>query len=336
MLRRLSLFLLLGSFIAAHADSSADLFARLEHASAATTLYAPTLKPWHLKVAFTLYDDAGKNPQQGTFEEWWAGPDQDRITYTSPAFNGTFLHLADARYYTPESSSEPFALETLHNAIVQPLSATIQPGGAVPTIDKVAFGNISLDCMTLTPKGAPVTHPATGLYPTFCFDQGGGDLRFTRAFVTESVVRNSIGQFQGQLVAVALKVAEGQTILAQGKVTTLETAAASSMDFATTGLASSGTALKIPGPVVAGNIVHKYTPRYPESAKQRHVQGDVVLHALIDQDGRIRQLSVISTPDPDLAVAALAAVRQWVYKPYLLKGVPTEVDTTVTVHFRFG
>jgi protein TonB len=47
-------------------------------------------------------------------------------------------------------------------------------------------------------------------------------------------------------------------------------------------------------------------------------------------------MKLISTPDPDLAIAALAAVRQWTYKPYLLNGEPTELQTTITVNFNFG
>jgi protein TonB len=45
---------------------------------------------------------------------------------------------------------------------------------------------------------------------------------------------------------------------------------------------------------------------------------------------------VVSTPDADLAVASLEAVRRWVYKPYLLNGEPVEVDTQITTNFFFS
>jgi protein TonB len=61
----------------------------------------------------------------------------------------------------------------------------------------------------------------------------------------------------------------------------------------------------------------------------------VVLHALISKTGTIDNLSVVSGPEM-LRAAALDAVRTWRYKPYLLNGEPTEVDTTVTVNFNFG
>lgn len=55
--------------------------------------------------------------------------------------------------------------------------------------------------------------------------------------------------------------------------------------------------------------------------------------ARIGRDGRIHALKVISSPDADLAIASLAAVRQWTYKPYLFNGMPVDVNTLITVNF---
>jgi protein TonB len=64
-----------------------------------------------------------------------------------------------------------------------------------------------------------------------------------------------------------------------------------------------------------------------------HLSGTVVLRAIISKEGTIQQLSVASTTNQMFNNAALDAVRQWRYKPYLLNGEPTEVDTTITVNF---
>jgi protein TonB len=61
----------------------------------------------------------------------------------------------------------------------------------------------------------------------------------------------------------------------------------------------------------------------------------VVLHAIIDKNGNIKNLQAISGPEM-LRSAAIDAVQRWRYKPYLLNGEPTEVDTTITVNFNFG
>ena len=92
---------------------------------------------------------------------------------------------------------------------------------------------------------------------------------------------------------------------------------------------------RISGGVMAGQILSKVAPVYPPEAKAQHISGIVVLHALIARDGTIQNLTVISGTEL-LAQAAVTAVSQWTYKPYLLNGVPTEVDTTITVNFSMG
>ena len=63
------------------------------------------------------------------------------------------------------------------------------------------------------------------------------------------------------------------------------------------------------------------------------MQGVVVLTAIIDKDGNVRNLQLVSG-HPMLAPAAIEAVKQWHYKPFLLNGLPVEVETTVEVTFQ--
>jgi TonB family protein len=93
--------------------------------------------------------------------------------------------------------------------------------------------------------------------------------------------------------------------------------------------------MKVGAAVIAGNILTKVTPVYPQAAKDARVQGEVVLHAIIAKDGTMKSLAVLSGPE-ELQMSAMEAVRQWTYKPYLLNGEPTEVDTTITVHYNLS
>jgi protein TonB len=93
--------------------------------------------------------------------------------------------------------------------------------------------------------------------------------------------------------------------------------------------------LNISSGVIAGNKLSGSTPVYPPIAKAAHVSGAVVLHAIISKTGTIQSLSVVSGPEM-LRAPAVAAVQDWRYKPYLLNGEPTEVDTTITVNFSFA
>ena len=87
--------------------------------------------------------------------------------------------------------------------------------------------------------------------------------------------------------------------------------------------------------VAQGNLISQTRPTYPPIAKAARVSGTVVLQATISKSGTITNLRVISG-NAMLQQAALDAVRQWRYKPYLLNGDPVEVDTTVNVVFNLG
>ena len=95
------------------------------------------------------------------------------------------------------------------------------------------------------------------------------------------------------------------------------------------------TRIKLGGQVQAAKIVAQPQPLYPALARQARIQGNVVLHAIIDKDGRVGQLEVVSG-HPLLVQAALDAVKQWRYQPTQLNGDPVEVDTTITVSFVLG
>lgn len=93
--------------------------------------------------------------------------------------------------------------------------------------------------------------------------------------------------------------------------------------------------IKLGGQVQAAKIVAQPQPVYPALARQARIQGNVVLHAIIDKDGRVGQLEVVSG-HPLLVQSALDAVKQWRYQPTQLNGDPVEVDTTITVSFVLG
>jgi protein TonB len=84
--------------------------------------------------------------------------------------------------------------------------------------------------------------------------------------------------------------------------------------------------------MMEGNLIRRVQPEYPALAKQAHIQGTVVLRAVIDREGIIQDLQVISG-HPLLVPAAITAVRQWRYHPFYLNDQPVEVETRVTVNF---
>jgi protein TonB len=110
------------------------------------------------------------------------------------------------------------------------------------------------------------------------------------------------------------------------------------------GFVSTGPAVLPPPPTISrpirtsavmeGNLIRRVEPQYPAIAKQIHLEGVVVLNAIISREGNIERVDVASGPGV-LALAAREAVRQWKYRPYFLNGEPVEVETQITVNFTF-
>lgn len=87
--------------------------------------------------------------------------------------------------------------------------------------------------------------------------------------------------------------------------------------------------------MLEGSLIRKVQPVYPPLAKTARIQGPVVLFAVISRAGTIDNLRVLSG-HPMLVPAAIDAVKQWQYRPYILNHEPIEVETQITVNFVLG
>jgi protein TonB len=84
--------------------------------------------------------------------------------------------------------------------------------------------------------------------------------------------------------------------------------------------------------MMEGNLIRRVDPAYPAMARLARVQGQVVLSAIINREGKIDRVQVLAG-HPMLVQAAVEAVKQWRYKPYVLNDEPVEVETQITVNF---
>jgi TonB family protein len=80
-------------------------------------------------------------------------------------------------------------------------------------------------------------------------------------------------------------------------------------------------------------VVRRIEPEYPEEARAEGVQGAVVLHVRIGGAGGVEDVKPLSG-SPLLVPAAMAAVKQWKFKPRVVDGKAAEMETTVTVNFK--
>jgi TonB family protein len=103
----------------------------------------------------------------------------------------------------------------------------------------------------------------------------------------------------------------------------------------TSGSAKDNTSqpVRVPSKIADQYLIQRVEPEYPEPAREQHIQGPVVLEALVAKDGTVEKVSTISG-DSQLAAAATDAVRQWRFKPFLRNGSSEEFQTQITVSFR--
>jgi len=97
----------------------------------------------------------------------------------------------------------------------------------------------------------------------------------------------------------------------------------------------SSAPLEIPTETQRTYLVKKVAPVYPPLARQARIQGTVTLRVVISKSGDVLNIRLISG-HPLLAPASIEAVKQWKYQPYLVDGMPVEVETEVQVNFKLG
>ena len=319
---------------------------RMQTAETETSIDSASLKPWHMKVSFTMGEQSAHPGEKGTIEEWWGGPTQYRVVYASPTISVTEIHSANEYFRTAGASTTPYLLKLVQQQTVHPLPK----GGLLGDSELVSVnkkvGNVEIDCVSIQGAKKISRKPQPFVSPTYCFEKNTTSLLGSYDFGVLVVQRERVGGFQGRQVPTRTTVSLGGVKAISANIETLE---ARSLTMAEVGsLAEVEKAAEIITPVdkrlaneadetaTKGAQASQGLPTYPASAKAAHETGVVLIRVIIGKDGQVRETDLIYAPYKDLGIAALEAVRKWRYKPYLLNDQPTEIDTTVQVNFRIG
>jgi len=305
----------------------------------------PAMRPFHLKATYQLYDESGQPAEKGAYEYWWASPAANRSSWTRDGATHTDWHTADGKHaFLGTGDALKFLEFKLQSALFSPLPADSDLDPSTSRLDRqmMEIGKVRVSCIEVIPKmpyhGQLQTVPL-GLFPTYCFDTTVPALRVSYAWGTLTTAYDKIGAVQNRYLARQIEMLEGKRKLLTAEVETV------------TGLSPNDPALtpasdaSIPpvkgevdlsASVAQGMLLTKVLPVYPQDAKEAHVDGKVVLEAIIGMDGGIHDLRVVSAPWPSLAASALWSVSQWKYKPYLLNGKAVDVKTTINVIYSLG
>jgi TonB family protein len=287
------------------------------------------VQPWHVKATYQLLDDQGNVKDQGTYEEFWAGPAKYKRTFTGKAFSRTDYVTKNGVLVSGDQDSQYTQAYEIRSGFFSPMPSpeSIEKNSYV--LQQRESGGVKLDCLNFKDAlGNPFG-------PTWCLSAGKPILRFSAPFQGRQILYNRILRFEGRFIAGDLEfIQQGKTTLT-AHIDTIETL--DPIDEAiflppADAAPQKPRKITISGGVAAGNLIKRVTPEYPPIAQAAHVQGTVVVQARISKEGRIVDLHVVSGPAM-LQQAALDAVKQWVYRPYLLVGEPVEVNTTINVVF---
>ncbi len=170
---------------------------------------------------------------------------------------------------------------------------------------------------------------------TACFDNQKPVLRLEQLSRNIFVLFNEVVRINNQYVDKQILVEDSTQPIVKAEVTTLEFPNVLDPALVLPTSAISDERPTVASGVMDGEKIGGQDIKYPVIARQKRVQGTVMLAAIIDKSGNIADLEIISGPR-ELRESSAGAVKTWKYKPYLLKGQPVEVRTIINVDFTLG
>jgi TonB family protein len=293
-----------------------------QHILHASTLEWPS-EPFLLKVDYQLYDLDGRPIETGTAEESWTETNGEQMRIQSPS-----LAIADAPpadEYTIHTR-ENYLVHQAINAFIRPIpSSTEQKDFAMEEFHQT-LAHSELSCFSLDQPGKTQTRESH----TYCTDEANRMTTMTGPlFVIE---RSDFRQVRGHQIPSNLILSyEGKPALSM-QVTELDPLPEVS-DPNNNLKRSPPNRVFIDSDAMLS--LNKSEPKYPVLAKVAHISGSVVLTAIVTKQGTLEGLDVIASPSLTLTKSARNAVQKWTYQPFLNNGVPSEVETTIIVNYKF-
>lgn len=311
------------------------------------------MHPWHLKATYQFFTPDGGPADSGTFDYWWAAPHVDRSTWTRDAKTLSVWNTADKKHAILASDLVlGYEEQRLKSLLLAPLPSAEELNSDKVQIEARAVGKDTapLRCAMLGPRMSETHHAPMGLFPTYCFDARLPVLLARYSFAAPVIEFEHIVKLQNRFLARQINIVAGTKKILSISVDGLYDISAEDSAFTPPpnavifDLPKGYRPVVVPGPdpkskgnvpmpadITPGKVITRVQPVYPEGSKLIRDSGVVVLQAVIGTDGWVHGLEVQSAPSTLLAASALAAVSQWRYQPYLFKGQPVEVKTTINV-----
>jgi hypothetical protein len=307
------------------AAQTIDLQAWLGKEAALNGLESTNAHPWHIMMTYDQFDEDGDNVHSGTYDEFWAGPQEYKQVYKSDNFNQTD-YATERGLFRSGDQRWPNAVELQVRAeVIAPFSyATTLQGVRGTTVDRSFNGN-NLQCVLIEKSSMGLSDPTQ-----YCFEPGGSILRYSHGFGWFQTAYNRIVAFQGRNVAQDVDVTNGGKPYLTLRVRTIELIPnVNQSDFAPPSDAVGPIAGRISG--VLPTLIKMSPLQFPTSLRGQHFS--VIVEFVVGTNGHVISIHAISGPGPGRK-ACEDSVRESLYAPYLVLGKPVEVATKTECDFQ--
>jgi len=299
---------------------------------------SPELKPWHLKLTYQVYGEKGQAKEPGCYEYWWALHDTHRSTWKRGAAEYTEWKVLGKNTYLQTGDRPQFFEQEIQSAL---FAALPQPDDLNPKKmryerELLKMGEARLPCIMLVPRmeEGNMKKLPLGVFPTYCFDESRPVLRAYFSYGGQTVYYEHIGRTQGLILPTEFSIYDGTRLAVKAKVVSVDGIGETAPELMPNASASVvSPPVKVKPEIQQGKVIKQVRPEYPPGLAGEKISGTVSMQVTIGIDGRVHQMHGVEAPDPTLAMAAMKAVAQWEYTPYLLDGKPIEVETTIRVVF---
>jgi TonB family protein len=299
-----------------------------------STLAEPGAQPFHLKL--TAQDTTMRNPEYNSeIEVWWAAPDKWRRTVKSPVFTQIAIRN-ERRYYESNSAVDylPYWLDELIRGSIDPI-----PVDALASVsadeDRPGCGNWE------------VAHGSGdemfSSYASMCFNPDGTAREIFAGPVGLKLA--AYQEFDNRRIARQLNVWPGDRSEVTATVTVLEPLengehSGSGIPISNlfdppndTGFASRVRFVSVPESALAPSDSPARPPLSWPSSYTFPINGVIAVRVQIDRAGNVREFPSAISKNQAINAGAVAQIKNWKFKPYLVDGLPVEVVTTLYVPF---
>ena len=302
----------------------------MAQASRLNGLSSDGMQPWHLKANYQTFDAGGKPKDKGVFEEWWAGPEKYKVSYTSSGFNQVRYKTTKKLLMTGDDSAPSLADSMLERFVAHPIPSPKAINEVIGRVLKFEVKNandgpVALNCI----------REKTGFIdPVFCFQKGSPAVRLETLIDGYMVMFNDIVSMDGKFVSRQIYVRSGDLPVLSEQVTTLEPL--TKVDDAEFAPPPQAVTALLPPQFESAYDVHLISmgkqPKTPPIAKAAHVHGTVIMAVIVSPKGDVSEVRAISGPAM-LRQAAMEEVKSFRFEPFKVKGQPTAMELLIHSDF---